>query len=325
MDADLDRKISSTQENLLVQEAINKLLNFLKKENYQFVTPSPITHERWLKKNPNRLAIDLREVFGWCLSFTESLINPRIFELLFLAKLIIPKGNTWKSKIRVSTLGNELFVHSAFPTVEYDSVFFGPDTYRFLNYLNLYFDESSRQIENAVELCCGASPAAITIAEHCPFATVQAIDINSKALMYSDANARAAGVKIRTVYNNLLHDSKTHFDLIVANPPFMMDKNKRAYRDGGDNFGAELALRIVTESLQRLTPNGVLLLYTGSCIVAGKDVFYELVKKLLSNNPDFEWRYQQIDVDIFSEELLVVGYEEVERIAAVWLQIWKKI
>jgi hypothetical protein len=37
-----------------------------------------------------------------------------------------------RSKVRFSTLGEQLFAHSGFPTDASDSVFLGPDTYRFV-------------------------------------------------------------------------------------------------------------------------------------------------------------------------------------------------
>ena len=40
-------------------------------------------------------------------------------------------GSRLHSAVRFSTIGNQLFVHSAFPTEQADAVFFGPDTYRF--------------------------------------------------------------------------------------------------------------------------------------------------------------------------------------------------
>src|SRR5436305_14914792 len=40
-------------------------------------------------------------------------------------------GPVFRSNVRFSTLGDQVFVHSAFPTEQADAVFFGPDTYRF--------------------------------------------------------------------------------------------------------------------------------------------------------------------------------------------------
>src|SRR5207302_7978884 len=40
-------------------------------------------------------------------------------------------GTAFQVKVRFSTLGDQIFVHSSFPTEQADAVFFGPDTYRF--------------------------------------------------------------------------------------------------------------------------------------------------------------------------------------------------
>ena len=54
-----------------------------------------------------------------------------LFEVLRDGKIIREESAGWKSSVRASTLHGELFLHSAFPTLSADAVFFGPDTYRF--------------------------------------------------------------------------------------------------------------------------------------------------------------------------------------------------
>jgi methylase of polypeptide subunit release factors len=60
------------------------------------------------------------------------------------------------------------------------------------------------------------------------------------------------------------------FDLIISNPPYLVDKSRRLYRHGGGAWGCNLGLRIVQEGLTKLGPGGKLLLYTGTPIVEGK-------------------------------------------------------
>ncbi len=300
------------------------LIHYLKSQHYQFTTVTPITHQLWLDRRPQPLARDLRDIFGWSLPFTDGLLDVALFEQLRAAGYVVKQQNAWQSTLRVSRLDDQLFIHSAFPTTQTDAVFFGPDTYRFATALQQHLQQVAQPILHAVEICSGAAPAAILIAKHAPTAKIYAIDINPQALLYSAANAVAAAATLQPVNNNLLAGIETLFDLIVANPPFMMDPAKRAYRDGGGLYGGELALRIVAESLPRLSVTGALLLYTGVCIVAGRDVFYEHIQQLLSGYSTLDWRYNEIDPDIFADELTQAGYEQVERIAAIVLHIQRR-
>ena len=46
-------------------------------EHYRFVTPTPLTHERVCQRVVPPLAKDLRDVFGWSLSFDHTLFPAR--------------------------------------------------------------------------------------------------------------------------------------------------------------------------------------------------------------------------------------------------------
>ncbi len=50
--------------------------------------------------------------------------------------MIAPRGDLLVSTLRVSTLDDLMFMHSAYPTDASDTVFFGPDSYRFAAFLN---------------------------------------------------------------------------------------------------------------------------------------------------------------------------------------------
>lgn len=87
--------------------------------------------------------------------------------------------------------------------------------------------------------------------------------------------------------------------------------------------GAELSLRIVEQACERLSPGGTLLLYTGVAIVEGRDALLEAMRLRLAG-PAFSWFYRELDPDVFGEQLLEPGYEQVERIAAVALTVTRR-
>jgi hypothetical protein len=76
---------------------------------------------------------------------------------------------------------------------------------------------------------------------------------------------------------------------------------------------------LATQSLPRLAPGGRLLLYTGIAIVRGVDEFLLDLKPAL-DDAGMEWRYQELDPDVFGEELERDVYRDVDRIAAVGLE-----
>jgi methylase of polypeptide subunit release factors len=110
------------------------------------------------------------------------------------------------------------------------------------------------------------------------------------------------------------------FELIAANPPYIVDEEGRLYRDGGGLYGAELSVRILRECLPRLAPGGTLLLYSGAPMVDGQDVLLAALQPLLDAQ-DVEARYEEVDPDIFGEELEKPAYARVERIAVVSLVV----
>jgi hypothetical protein len=97
-----------------------------------------------------------------------------------------------------------------------------------------------------------------------------------------------------------------------------VDPAERVYRHGGGKLGFDLALRIVDEAVPKLARNGQLILYTGAPIVNGVDKFREALGPRLF---DCAFSYQEIDPDVFGEELDEPAYAGVDRIAAVLLTV----
>lgn len=305
-----------------LQQDVRQFLHWLQNQHYQFITISPASHTAYLKRSGKTQANDLADIFGWSLPFKSSLLPDFIFRLLLNNQLLTQKQNLWCSKIRVSSLGDYLLVHSAYPTADEDAVFFGPDTYRFIYALQRHLDQRP-VIRRAIELCSGAAPAAIALAHYAPHAEIFAADINPLALTYGAINTAMNDAKqVQSIQRNLLQQVEGEFDLITANPPYLVDRQQRLYRHGGELLGAELALNIVKQSLPRLSLHGSLLLYTGVVIAGGKDLLQRAITQHLAEyNQKFSLDYQLIDPDIFAEELSEPGYAGAERIAAVAISI----
>ena len=293
----------------------------LQADGYRFITPTPVTHQRVNDRVAGQPARTMRDVFGWSRPFEPGLLPAEEQKQLQQAGVLEANHGQLKSRVRWSSLDDLLFVHSGFPTDAADSVFFGPDTYRFAQLIHSHLQQSFAPIQRAVDIGCGAGVGAILIARARREAEVLAVDINPAALRLTAINAALAEVaNVEVQASDVLQGTDGHFDLIVANPPYMADPAGRAYRNGGGSLGAGLSLRIVEQALNRLAPGGSLLLYTGVAMVDGRDPFFDTVVPRL-DSARFGWTYRELDPDVFGEELLNPGYQRVDRIAVVALTV----
>ncbi|MEV4641836.1 class I SAM-dependent methyltransferase [Actinoplanes sp. NPDC049548] len=299
--------------------ALRELGTALKDLGYSFTTVTPATHARVNARPENALARSLRDVLGWSRPFEPGTLPARIVELLDEAGMLDRGGDHWRSRVRFSTYDGELFVHSAFPTTAADSVFFGPDTYRMADAAAAHVEGRDRPVRRAVDIGCGTGAGAITVAKRAPGAEVLAVDINDAALRFTEVNTALAGTTgVRPCHSDLLSGVDGDFDLIVSNPPFMIDPAGRAYRDGGGPEGHGLSLAILDAAAERLAPGGSLVLFSGTGIVDGHDPLRAAAEKRLADT-DLTWTYREVDPDVYGEELDGEAYAHAERIAVVVL------
>lgn len=298
--------------------ALLELGRALRRDGYTFVTVTPETHRRVdhrAREAGRDVARSVRDVFGWSRPFGPRLLPPPLLALARAASVLEEQGDFCRSRVRFSTLHGELFVHSAFPTLAKDAVFFGPDTYRFC-------DLVARELKGAgtlVDIGCGSGAGGI-IAAHGADRVLLA-DVNASTLRFAAVNAALAGVetKVSLVESDVLGGIQEPVDSAIANPPYMLDGAQRAYRDGSGRYGEGLAVEMTKQALARLAVGGRLVLYTGAAVVDGRDTFLEAVKPTL-DEARATWRYREIDPDVFGEELSRNdAYAGVERIAAVAL------
>ena len=300
------------------------LLEELQARNYRFITPTPATHARVLARK--REAANLRDVLGWSLPFSEEVIDAEIIRLLRNADAIEGVGGLMKSRLRVSSLHEDLFLHSAFPTLAHDAVFFGPDSYRFAAFIASQ-TRALRSRSYIVDIGAGSGVGAVAAARalqdrgETPIVTLT--DINPAALDLAQANMCATNIPggFDFLQTAGLAEIPSPPDLIIANPPYIADPAHRAYRDGGGLHGGEVSLSWARQAAERLKPGGALLLYTGSAIVNGED---QLKAALFGALSGFDITYREIDPDVFGEELERKDYAEVERIAVVGLVAVKR-
>ncbi|MES2887313.1 MAG: class I SAM-dependent methyltransferase [Pseudomonadota bacterium] len=304
---------------LAAQDAdLLKLGRALQDSGYRFTTVTPATHARVNGRVGNEWARSIEDVLGWSRPFRRDVVPGTWLDWMASAGVLQAEGDGWRCTVRASTLGGALFFHSSYPTTSSSDVFFGPDTYRFAEAITQHL-ATGRVVRRAVDVGCGAGPGAVRVALARPEAQVTGVDINDRALRFARLNAALAHARqVSVVRSDLLSAVDGEFDLIVANPPYLLDAQERLYRHGGGGLGEGLSLSIAELACTRLAPGGTLLLYTGTAVCGGVDGFHDRVVAPL-RNAGLDWHYREIDPDIFGEELQEPCYATADRIAAVLL------
>ncbi|HLL30637.1 MAG TPA: methyltransferase, partial [Allosphingosinicella sp.] len=155
---------------------------------YRFAAVTPETHRRVLERSPGRIARDLRDVFGWCLPFEDELLPGPVREALEQSGMVLREGRLCRSRVRVASVGDRLFLHSAFPTDQADAVFFGPDSYRYVRFLTAELPRLA-PARRLVDIGAGSGVGAVAAAALLPGARLTATDINPLALRFARINA----------------------------------------------------------------------------------------------------------------------------------------
>ena len=297
--------------------ALAELLDRLKQAGYHFTTVTPASHARVLARPLSRTP-SLADIFGWNRRFAERELDPALTRLLTAADALDARDGELRSRVRVASLGDQLLLHGAFPTSEADAVFFGPDTYRFARFLEQQLPrlDGARRL---IDMGSGSGAGAIASAGLQPFETITMVDINPAALRLAAVNAAAAGVDAETLES---HRVPAGADVVIANPPYMIDPAARAYRHGGDLLGGAVALGWADQALAGMAPGGTMLLYTGAAYVEGEAPLIAALQRAC-DEAGASLHVEEIDPDVFGEELEQPHYDQVERIAAIGAVIRK--
>ncbi|MDE6556086.1 MAG: peptide chain release factor N(5)-glutamine methyltransferase, partial [Duncaniella sp.] len=102
-----------------------------------------------------------------------------------------------------------------------------PETSQLVDIIGDYY--KGRENMNVLDLCTGSGCIAIGLAKTLSFAKITAVDISSAALEVARENAVMNKVKINFIEADVLIPLPFHaeeFDLIVANPPYVLESEK---------------------------------------------------------------------------------------------------
>jgi release factor glutamine methyltransferase len=90
----------------------------------------------------------------------------------------------------------------------------------------------------AIDLGTGSGAIALAIKHARPQAVVEAVDSSAEALEVARGNARRFGLDVNFSQGSWLADIDQHYDLIVANPPYVADADPHLRDLGHEPIGA---------------------------------------------------------------------------------------
>lgn len=124
-----------------------------------------------------------------------------------------------------------------------------------------------------MDACTGSGCIAIAIKSQRPQWTIDACDISPEAIATARANAEINNVNINFSKLDLLsnHFPSTHYDIIVSNPPYVMNKEKATMQPNVLQYEPHLALFVADQDslvfYQALSDWGQQSLYNGGMLL----------------------------------------------------------
>lgn len=108
--------------------------------------------------------------------------------------------------------------------------------------VQMIISESS-DAKSIVDIGTGSGCIALSLKANIEKARVDAVDISDKALEVVEINRSLHGLDVEILNLDILSEELPHkYDVIVSNPPYVLDSERRAMRDNVLNFEPELAL-----------------------------------------------------------------------------------
>jgi release factor glutamine methyltransferase len=119
-----------------------------------------------------------------------------------------------------------------------------PETEELVNWICTDYKNSSQV--SILDIGTGSGAIAISLAKNLPFACITAIDISADALKAAQANASLNNATISFLEEDIFHPSTTltgkRFNIIVSNPPYVRESEKRLMNPNVLSYEPDLAL-----------------------------------------------------------------------------------
>lgn len=196
----------------------------------------------------------VEEVLSFFFLLTEAFLGVRRLDLALDPDLEIEPANIGRFENALARLKN----HEPIQYIIGETEFFGltfsvdnnvlvprPETEELVQWVleDFALEEKSLKI---LDIGTGSGCIAISLARHLPKAKVSALDISEKALEIAKANAKNNEVEISFIQQDILKTETLsgHWDIIVSNPPYVRELEKKEMQRNVLDHEPETALYV---------------------------------------------------------------------------------
>lgn len=105
-------------------------------------------------------------------------------------------------------------------------------------------EHTSKKRLSILDIGTGSGCIGITLAKKLPEAKITLLDISEEALQLAKLNAEINDVKVSFIQKDILSESelKGHFDIIVSNPPYVLNSERISMEDNVLKYEPSIAL-----------------------------------------------------------------------------------
>jgi SAM-dependent methyltransferase len=196
----------------------------------------------------------------------STVMNTDSLRILEDAGILSLSDDVVRSKVRCYPVSGKYFLCD--PSRDRpDFVYIGWDSHLMVDIAEKYC--RGRRFSRSLDLCTGSGVQGLSLARQSEESFCA--DINPRALAMVEANARLNKLKtVRAVHSDLFSNIPGRFDCITANTPYVPHPVGAQLPIGGGDIGIEFTLRLLRELPDKLTEDGISVIYTSDPIVHGK-------------------------------------------------------
>ncbi|MBD2438392.1 carbamoyltransferase C-terminal domain-containing protein [Nostoc sp. FACHB-110] len=191
-----------------------------------------------------------------------AIFGEKIFTTLCSLGMLIQRGENWASRVDIfAVAGLYITTDHRYMILTEDHIDEDAVMYVGMDSMGLVCTAPQSPANRVLDLCSGSGIQSLIASRYAK--VVVGVDINPRAIRFARFNAQLNGISNVQFSLGNLYDAVTgEFDTILANPPFVASPSQECrFRDGGVD-GEAILERIISESANKLTPQGKLFIVT---------------------------------------------------------------